>query len=701
MNTKTKYCLPLIISLSVMMFGVANASVIYVNGNAAGANNGTSWASAFTNLETALSSASPGSEIWVAQGIYFPTNISDSFQLRTSVAMYGGFSGTETIRTQRNWNLNVTVLSGNIGSPGDPIDNCYHVLIGANGAVLDGFTVTGGNAVGAYPCLDGGGILNSNTSPVIANCRFAGNSAQFDCGSGGAIFNLNSSSEISNCVFAGNSAYWGGAICNLGGAPTITGCTFQTNNADFGGGIDNEHTAVAVQNCVFIRNSGDGGGINNRGCAPTILNCVFSGNNSPLWDGGGLGNVGAAGSIENSVFVGNVSPMGSGGGVFNFLASPNLINCTFFQNTSSIGNGGGMYSGNSTNVVVKNCIIWGDFAGLGSGEIFNSNSLPYFTACDIQGGLNGPECGGALSGNGGSNLASDPRFVNSGNPAGPDGIFGTADDGLELDMQLTFTSPCIDSGISNGAPAFDLVGLARPQILGVDIGAYEYNPDFDGDGLPNLLEYELGSNAHSPDSNGDGLSDHDAYFIYGINPATLNTGDGIPVAWAVQHGMNPLVNEANNQIGSTGVTYWQIYQYDLTHTNQLDPRNPFFASGTSIYEILNNGQHTNRFYYDNENRLVGMESSRGISIAYTYDGNGNIVRQTFLSRADEGTNGLPVLWRFLNGLTNSANSSAYAAFNGNPRSNYQEWIAGTNLLNTNSVIGTNVVETAPLAIVLP
>jgi len=75
-------------------------------------------------------------------------------------------------------------------------------------------------------------------------------------------------------------------------------------------------------------------------------------------------------------------------------------------------------------------------------------------------------------------------------------------------------------------------------------------------------------------------------------------------------------------------------QYDLAHTNQvdqLDPRNPFFAPGTSIYEVLNNGLHTNRFYYDREDRLVGAEYSRGISIAYTYDGSGNIVRQTVVS----------------------------------------------------------------------
>ena len=125
----------------------------------------------------------------------------------------------------------------------------------------------------------------------------------------------------------------------------------------------------------------------------------------------------------------------------------------------------------------------------------------------------------------------------------------------------------------------------------------------------------------------------------------------------------------------------QVYQYDLTHTNQLDPHNPFFAPGTSIYEVLNNGQHTNRFYYDRGDRLVGAEYSRGTSIAYTYDGNDNLVRQATLSRASE-TNGLPVLWRFLNGLTN--NTSPYADTDGDGWTDYQEWKAGTNPRDPNS-----------------
>ena len=150
------------LTFSVLLFFLSsflNAATIYVDVNASGTNAGTSWTNAYTSLQSAVSNAVSGDEVWVAAGTYkpsaYPTGRTSSdtreyaFYLESGVSYYGGFVGTETTRSQRDYSSNVTILSGDIGTANSSSDNCYHVLVSVNESTairLDGFTITKGNA---------------------------------------------------------------------------------------------------------------------------------------------------------------------------------------------------------------------------------------------------------------------------------------------------------------------------------------------------------------------------------------------------------------------------------------------------------------------------------------------------------------------------------------------------------------------------
>ena len=269
----------------------------YVNAAAPAGGDGTTWATAYNDLQDAL--ADVPAEIWVAAGEYKPargtTDRTLSFQLINGVELYGGFDGSETTLFQRDPLANPTILCGDLNADDDPnftnrSDNSYHVVTGRNTdatAVLDGFVIRGGGA--NYGSNDDGGGLwcEVSGSPTIRRCVFEDNEAKYggavrcdgvshptfiDCifrgnqadiyssGYGGALsLNNQSSPFLYNCVFVGNrAATQGGAVYyRYGTVPTLVNCTFAKNHATNGGGIygNNSSTDCFVDNCIFWGNT--------------------------------------------------------------------------------------------------------------------------------------------------------------------------------------------------------------------------------------------------------------------------------------------------------------------------------------------------------------------------------------------------------------------------------------------------------------
>ncbi|MBU1662841.1 MAG: hypothetical protein KKD28_15380, partial [Chloroflexi bacterium] len=475
----------------------AAPSVYYVNASGGSdSNDGLAWLSAFATPQKALSVATGGDKIWIAQGVYYPdegpgqtdNDRAASFGLKNGVSFYGGFDGTETARTQRDWTAHPTILSGDIGKDDINTDdnfvaetttdiqgsNSYHVITNNMDVdipvVLDGFTITAGQANVTGQHVGGGLYVNwCNINIAYNNLIISGNMAD----SGGGIYHACGISTFTDVTFSGNLATTGGGGASIGGNATLENVLFQGNSTcGSGGGLNVDLASSPILNdVIFFQNTAGrwGGGML---CGfqndPTLANVIFK-ENSAGWGGGGMYNASSSPHLTNVLFVNNEADLG--GGVYNSTYSnPEFINVVFFDN-SAITSGGAVYNwastGNSVIPVFVNSILWGNTSPEGPQIYNNINGTPILSYSDIQGsGGSGAGWDSLLGTDSGGNIDSNPLFVS---PA-------------TADLHLQSSSPTIDSGMNTGCPATDLEGNSRPQdgngdnLATCDMGAYEY-PD--------------------------------------------------------------------------------------------------------------------------------------------------------------------------------------------------------------------------------
>ena len=124
----TSILILLLSSMAIPQVAVAQGQIIYVDADATGDKNGSSWEHALTSFQDGLAAAIAGDDIWVAAGTYTPTAQIDpgdarsaTFQMKNGVGIYGGFdpSVEDDEWAERDWESNSTVLSGDIGSQGE------------------------------------------------------------------------------------------------------------------------------------------------------------------------------------------------------------------------------------------------------------------------------------------------------------------------------------------------------------------------------------------------------------------------------------------------------------------------------------------------------------------------------------------------------------------------------------------------------
>lgn len=301
--------LALLIGLGALL-PEAQATIIHVSKTGADTNDGQTWATAKQTVAGGIAGTVHGDQIWVSAGTYV-----EAIWIGDAIELYGGFAGTESALTERDWSANVTIIDGK-----ETVIPVNMEVPFASGARLDGLTVRCGGQTSF-----GRAISCFNCSPIIANCT----------------------------ITSSIQSYGAGIYC-YNGSPTITNCTITNLGGDPGAGIISSNASPTIRNCTITNNfsAARGGGIYCIDSSPTILNCVIAGNAAASATGGAIYCENSAPVIANCNLLANNAT--SGGGIYCKNSTPVIVNCTIAANSAVTG--GGVYSDNSSPLIANTIV---------------------------------------------------------------------------------------------------------------------------------------------------------------------------------------------------------------------------------------------------------------------------------------------------------------------------------------------------------
>ena len=463
----------------VASVSVHAADLYYVRSSSSG--DGRSWETASGNLQDMIDAAfdSGGGTVWVAEGTYYPSCFlpghtgprEKSFILKKGVKLFGGFPGSGAPEaTDRDPKTYESILSGDLGEPGDQSDNAIHIVYmgGENSSISDteinGFLIKDGSTYTDFsdnlsPDIRGGGMLVQNSSISIEKCRFVGNSALLAGGLGFVVDeNYHEALSVRDCSFYQNTGQFeaGGAGMSVGSQSTeeiscsatasFSNCTFSNNSVSNSGaglacgiGAMGATLDLTVTNCTFIANQAYsyGGGI------------IVHGRNSVL---GAAHPATSNAVITNSTFTDNHAYLGSG------------ISVTAWDFSV-------------VNSLIVNSIVWGNVNNSGGSSDGNEIYISGGASADIRNSVvrNALTNEGIL---GGMEYVSQVD-VSYRNPLlDPEGL--KSNGGFCETIAISKCSAAINRGLPTGLYLFEVGGSdLESDVLATDQNGYERNEEPD------------------------------------------------------------------------------------------------------------------------------------------------------------------------------------------------------------------------------
>ncbi len=366
----------------------ASAEVFHVNTMAPHGGDGVSWATAFSSLQSALSVAGAGDEVWIAEGTYRALS---TFVITPGVVVRGGFAGNELAYGDRPGSGHDTILVG----VGTSVVLVESVSTDVPETTLERLTIrdgVGGPVVGTT--VLGGGVTVRNASVRIASCTIGPNRG---VATANAVSPLLCSPGF-NCYLGAN----GSGLLAWNARVTIDGCAFLDNVAGNSLSLGCDHGTTTYQP------SGHGGAIAARDSHVIIRESSFSGNRS------GTGGSNSCGLRFSS------SPGGHGGAIYTYGGKLQLDRCEFRENAagqggggdcglpSESGYGGAIASTNAESLTITNCR-------------FNRNHAGHGTNAPCEGSVGRGGHGGAIFASGSVAMVSIVNTVFSSNASGDGG----------------------------------------------------------------------------------------------------------------------------------------------------------------------------------------------------------------------------------------------------------------------------------------